>query len=198
MDVDETLWQEHADMYRMSDRYVYAVWMDGKFAVPDSLALDYQIYERFSDKTMEILWIGIGGLVLFLVCVIHLTRVAGRRPKQEALYLNAFDHVFVEVAAGGVLLLWILGISSVDSFQYYRAWDLISTIAAIEFIAVCSVSCFLILWLTLVRRIKAGVLWKSSFLCFLCLWTRKIFGMLRRGFPISWTAFTGVIRCCSA
>lgn len=182
MDVDETLWQEHADMYRMSDRYVYAVWMDGKFAVPDSLALDYQIYERFSDKTMEILWIGIGGLVLFLVCVIHLTRVAGRRPKQEALYLNAFDHVFVEVAAGGVLLLWILGISSVDSFQYYRAWDLISTIAAIEFIAACSVSCFLILWLTLVRRIKAGVLWKSSFLCFLCLWTRKIFGMLRRGF----------------
>ena len=182
MAVDEALWREHADRYRMSDRYVYAVWLDGELTVPDNMAVDYQIYERFSQRTMEILWIGIGGLILFLVCVLHLTRTAGRRPGKEELYLNVFDHVFVELVIGGGFLVWFLCLSLVDSFQYYRAWDFLSTIAAVEYMTVCSVSCFLILWLTLIRRIKGGVLWKSSFLCFLCRWTKRFCRALKRSF----------------
>jgi len=182
MAVDEALWREHADRYRMSDRYVYAVWLDGELTVPDNMAVDYQIYERFSQRTMEILWFGIGGLILFLVCVLHLTRTAGRRPGKEELYLNVFDHVFVELVIGGGFLVWFLCLSLVDSFQYYRAWDFLSTIAAVEYMTVCSVSCFLILWLTLIRRIKGGVLWKSSFLCFLCRWTKRFCRALKRSF----------------
>lgn len=182
MDVNEALWNEHADRYRVSDRYVYALWLDGELTVPDNMAVDYQIYERFSQRTMEILWIGIGGLVLFLVCLIHLTRAAGRRPGKEELYLNAFDHVFAELVVGGGFLAWFFCLSLVDSFQYYRAWDFLSTIAAVEYMTLCSVSCFLILWLTLVRRIKGGVLWKSSFLCFLCRWTKRLCRALKRSF----------------
>lgn len=182
MDVDPALWSEHADMYRMGDKYVYAIWLDGELTIPDNMAVDHQIYERFSRRTMEILWIGIGGLVLLLVCVIHLTRTAGRRPGKEELYLNVFDHVFVELVIGGGFLIWFLCLSLVDSIQYYRAWDFLSTIAAVEYMTFCSVSCFLILWLTLVRRIKGGVLWKSSFLCFLCRWTKKFFRALKRSF----------------
>lgn len=168
-----------------TEESVYAVWVDESFAAMDSMGLAYRLYSFFAPNGMEILWTGIAGLLLFLLCVIHLTAVAGRRKDRDEICLNALDHMFLEFVALAVFGVWCLNLLAFEAGAYVEVNLLIGLVALVVFI-LSTVGCFLILWLTFVRRIKGRILWKSTCLCALCglvgtLWKKVvcIWGRLR-------------------
>ena len=102
-------------------------------------------------------------VLLFLFVLIKLTVKTGRSldPAVKTIHLNAFDKIYTEFAAAMVcipalVLLWILLSFSTES--------MLSPLIVLG-ITVFLISClFWIGYLSLVRRIKAGTLWKNSLL----------------------------------
>lgn len=156
-----------------SEEYVYAVWVDESFAAADAMGLSYRVYSFFAPHCTKVLWIGAAGVLLFLLSVIHLTAVAGRQKDSEKIRLNGLDRLYLEFVALAVLGVWCLSMLTFEVGSYLDMNLLISAVSVLAFV-LDTVFCFLVLWLTLVRRIKGGILWKSTFLCALCRWLKKL------------------------
>ena len=150
-DADLQVWNHTIDQSFDTKDFVFAVSVDTKFSVADSMADEAENYETYSKLMFPMLAGAIFGSVLWLIGMVWLTVTAGRKPKDEEIHLNGFDRWYTEIAAGTVICL-ICG-------TYTMAW-------------------FLIGYLSLVRRIKAGTLWKNSLIRKVLKWIGKCSGKL--------------------
>lgn len=161
---------------------IFAVTVDHTLAIPDDFYVLSQSYEEFQPYRI---WIIAGFLVsgiFLLIAVVWLTVVAGRKTGEEALFMNGFDRIPTEIAAVGVLGIWLLGsvwllnaISLPSSTVYYHTlmgYSFTNIPIGIEpngiikagIFGVWTGALFIAGYLSLVRRIKEKSLWKNSVL----------------------------------
>ena len=76
--------------------FVFAVSVDTKFSVADSMADEAENYETYSKLMFPMLAGAIFGSVLWLIGMVWLTVTAGRRPEDEEIHLNGFDRWYTE------------------------------------------------------------------------------------------------------
>ncbi len=165
-----------------TDDYVFAAALDTSYPIRDQYFYEKDIYERFSEKAGFMLKLGIGASVFLLGTIIWLTAVAGRRPEDEEMHCNVFDGWKTELAAALVIGIWTIcmiglggaanGLGSTQHMYYTtsgavyysleRLDENVLIIGGIMGFVTCSM--FLIGYLSLVRRLKAGVVWKNSLL----------------------------------
>ncbi|TGY95551.1 HAMP domain-containing histidine kinase [Petralouisia muris] len=104
-------------------------------------------------------------LVICLICLIYLSMAAGRREEEEKIYLNLFDQIptevlyFLVVSAGSTCFLLFGRI-----FYQFSSEELTGLMLASGILSFFSGTVFLSFYLSFVRRIRAGVLWKRSIL----------------------------------
>lgn len=97
---DLQVWNHTIDQSFDTKDFVFAVSVDTKFSVADSMADEAENYETYSKLMFPMLAGAIFGSVLWLIGMVWLTVTAGRRPEDEEIHLNGFDRWYTEIAAG--------------------------------------------------------------------------------------------------
>lgn len=180
---DLQVWNHTIDQSFDTKDFVFAVSVDTKFSVADSMADEAENYETTYSKLMFPMLAGaIFGSVLWLIGMVWLTVTAGRRPEDEEIHLNGFDRWYTEIAAGTVIGIWLAG--TIISGTLIANSSLGYSHVVVTVIVIClicgtyTMAWFLIGYLSLVRRIKAGTLWKNSLIRKVLKWIGKCSGKL--------------------
>ena len=179
---DLQVWNHTIDQSFDTKDFVFAVSVDTKFSVADSMADEAENYETYSKLMFPMLAGAIFGSVLWLIGMVWLTVTAGRRPEDEEIHLNGFDRWYTEIAAGAVIGIWLAG--TIISGTLIANSSLGYSHAVVTVIVIClicgtyTMAWFLIGYLSLVRRIKAGTLWKNSLIRKVLKWIGKCSGKL--------------------
>ena len=181
-DADLQVWNHTIDQSFDTKDFVFAVSVDTKFSVADSMADEAENYETYSKLMFPMLAGAIFGSVLWLIGMVWLTVTAGRKPKDEEIHLNGFDRWYTEIAAGTVIGIWLAG--TIISGTLIANSSLGYSHVVVTVIVIClicgtyTMAWFLIGYLSLVRRIKAGTLWKNSMIRKVLKWIGKCSGKL--------------------
>ena len=179
---DLQVWNHTIDQSFDTKDFVFAVSVDTKFSVADSMADEAENYETYSKLMFPMLAGAIFGSVLWLIGMVWLTVTAGRRPEDEEIHLNGFDRWYTEIAAGTVIGIWLAGtiisgtLIANSSLGYSHA--VVTVIVTCLICGTYTMAWFLIGYLSLVRRIKAGTLWKNSLIRTVLKWIGKCSGKL--------------------
>lgn len=179
---DLQVWNHTIDQSFDTKDFVFAVSVDTKFSVADSMADEAENYETYSKLMFPMLAGAIFGSVLWLIGMVWLTVTAGRRPEDEEIHLNGFDRWYTEIAAGTVIGIWLAGM--IISGTLIANSSLGYSHVVVTVIVIClicgtyTMAWFLIGYLSLVRRIKAGTLWKNSLIRKVLKWIGKCSGKL--------------------
>ncbi|WP_347048365.1 sensor histidine kinase [Blautia wexlerae] len=179
---DLQVWNHTIDQSFDTKDFVFAVSVDTKFSVADSMADEAENYETYSKLMFPMLAGAIFGSVLWLIGMVWLTVTAGRRPEDEEIHLNGFDRWYTEIAAGTVIGIWLAG--TIISGTLIANSSLGYSHVVVTVIVIClicgtyTMAWFLIGYLSLVRRIKAGTLWKNSLIRKVLKWIGKCSGKL--------------------
>jgi len=179
---DLQVWNHTIDQSFDTKDFVFAVSVDTKFSVADSMADAAENYETYSKLMFPMLAGAIFGSVLWLIGMVWLTVTAGRRPEDEEIHLNGFDRWYTEIAAGTVIGIWLAG--TIISGTLIANSSLGYSHVVVTVIVIClicgtyTMAWFLIGYLSLVRRIKAGTLWKNSLIRKVLKWIGKCSGKL--------------------
>ena len=179
---DLQVWNHTIDQSFDTKDFVFAVSVDTKFSVADSMADEAENYETYSKLMFPMLAGAIFGSVLWLIGMVWLTVTAGRRPEDEEIHLNGFDRWYTEIAAGTVIGIWLAGtiisgtLIANSSLGYSHA--VVTVIVTCLICGTYTMAWFLIGYLSLVRRIKAGTLWKNSLIRKVLKWIGKCSGKL--------------------
>ena len=179
---DLQVWNHTIDQSFDTKDFVFAVSVDTKFSVADSMADEAENYETYSKLMFPMLAGAIFGSVLWLIGMVWLTVTAGRRPEDEEIHLNGFDRWYTEIAAGTVIGIWLAG--TIISGTLIANSSLGYSHVVVTVIVIClicgtyTMAWFLIGYLSLVRRIKAGTVWKNSLIRKVLKWIGKCSGKL--------------------
>ena len=179
---DLQVWNHTIDQSFDTKDFVFAVSVDTKFSVADSMADEAENYETYSKLMFPMLAGAVFGSVLWLIGMVWLTVTAGRKPEDEEIYLNGFDRWYTEIAAGAVIGIWLAGtiisgtLIANSSLGYSHA--VVTVIVTCLICGTYTMAWFLIGYLSLVRRIKAGTLWKNSLIRTVLKWIGKCSGKL--------------------
>lgn len=179
---DLQVWNHTIDQSFDTKDFVFAVSVDTKFSVADSMADEAENYETYSRLMFPMLAGAVFGSVLWLIGMVWLTVTAGRKPEDEEIHLNGFDRWYTEIAAGAVIGIWlagtiILGTLIANSSLGY-SYAVVTVIVTCLICGTYTMAWFLIGYLSLVRRIKAGTLWKNSLIRKVLKWIGKCSGKL--------------------
>ena len=181
-DADLQVWNHTIDQSFDTKDFVFAVSVDTKFSVADSMADEAENYETYSKLMFPMLAGAVFGSVLWLIGMVWLTVTAGRKPKDEEIHLNGFDRWYTEIAAGTVIGIWLAGtiisgtLIANSSLGYSHA--VVTVIVTCLICGTYTMAWFLIGYLSLIRRIKAGTLWKNSLIRKVLKWIGKCSGKL--------------------
>lgn len=181
-DADLQVWNHTIDQSFDTKDFVFAVSVDTKFSVADSMADEAENHKTYSKLMFPMLAGAIFGSVLWLIGMVWLTVTAGRRPEDEEIHLNGFDRWYTEIAAGTVIGIWLAG--TIISGTLIANSSLGYSHVVVTVIVIClicgtyTMAWFLIGYLSLVRRIKAGTLWKNSLIRKVLKWIGKCSGKL--------------------
>lgn len=179
-----------ANMGPNSENFVYAIGIDTKYPVQDSYYSQNELFEKYAPSIRGVILMGILSVAGILAVIIWMTVTAGRSYKDEELHLNGFDKIKTEIAAVITVAAWYLliyfGINIYGPFTgqiyqgssdyyYAAAFDVNpADVVAVSAIGVFTCLMFMIGYLSLVRRIKAGTIWKNSLLRSLLRLVKKV------------------------
>lgn len=175
--------------------YVYAVKVGEELAVSDSLALSRVWFDRLSGRGPMVLTALLLLTALFLIVLVWLSLIAGRRTNDEEVHLCWFDRWYTEIAAltvfalAGCVAAAVFGFIDSESAVGSNWEELVFFVAVIS--SLSGVSLFLTGYLSLVRRIKGKTLWRGS-LCRLALMLTgrllgKVWSLAKRFFRLMGT-----------
>ncbi|MCI8835955.1 MAG: HAMP domain-containing histidine kinase [Ruminococcus sp.] len=207
IDTSAGLWKENVESFHtLGDHYLAMAAVDTAYPIQDIFQSMAKNYNR---QIPHIKWSGISlvlSIPLLLISIVWLTLIAGRSAGDEkgTLRLNLFDYWKTEAAAVLVIGIWILltafiinswhGIGYTVDYtgnetswypnyheRLYYAFDVMpEDVFVILFYTIATMVLFLIGYLSLVRRIKGGTLWKNSLLRMLWHALRKVGGFIKQ------------------
>ena len=170
---DLQVWDHTAQTCFDGMDYVFAVCVD---TGSEAFAVKVDEYGTYTGRMIPSLCGAMAAVVFLLLSLIWLTVAAGRRPGDEELYLNLFDRWYTEIAAGVVICVWGFGFMGIAMVVMRCLGGTLAQIFGIALIdGVYTIAWFMIGYLSLVRRIKAGTLWKNSLLRVVLRWIAKCF-----------------------
>lgn len=155
--------------------FIFAIGVDTKYPVQDVFYYDSKSYNYYQSGIGFAVAGAAVSAILLMVCVIWLTIVSGRRPEDPELHTTGFDKWPTEIAAIAVIATWwvfmagtlaVLNYTTATEYSgTYWSWrPEMDGMTLIGFAVIGLGTCafFLIGYLSLVRRIKAGTIWKQS------------------------------------
>lgn len=176
---DLQTWQYMVEQESFSEDFIFAAAVDQNFSVWDSMAESNELYNRYARLRVPVSQALIIAVILLLISIVWLTVIAGRRAGDEEIHLNGFDRIYTEIAAAGVFCIWAASVDAFAMVIWRRVEEPRTGLIAAGGLGVYTAAMFLLGYLSLVRRIKAGTLWKNSLLRWCLKMGKKIWAKVR-------------------
>ncbi len=188
-------WRNSIQSYYKGDKsnFIFAASVDTKYPIQDIFYNYKQDYNYFVPRLKSVIFSLIVTLILFAVCIVWLTTKVGEKNEAGEVILSTFDRWKTELGGISIFCVWAIvyllissifgnpivtalrgrqieyvqGITTMttgNAYTYNKPTDYILT----AFLVFFTTSCFLTGYTSLVRRIKAKVLWKNSILYYIC------------------------------
>ncbi len=164
---------EDAFYSRLEPKYggkgnVFFISLDTKYPNEDAF---WQAKQEYG-KMRPWIYISIMGvavsLCICLICLIYLSMAAGKRDGEEQVFLNFFDRIPTELLYLMAVVEGIAGFVMVgEMFFRFGGEELAGLLIMSGVLSFFTTAFLLIFYLSFVRRIRAGVLWSGSLLCWL-------------------------------
>ena len=181
IDMDGSQWKSLIGGNMWTDNYECVFAVDTSYPIQDDFYQESKIYQEYAPQVRFTFWIAIATGFAMLVILAWLTIVAGRSNREEGIVLNRIDKMKTEIfilLSVAVMVTCIYGEISL-SYSLLNgvrfSGDGFSDTSVLIFAGIVAVSfCMtgLTLWLGMVRRIKAKILWKNSILCLIIKYVR--------------------------
>lgn len=161
-------------MYWPLENVVLIIGVDTDFTAQDDL------YDANNEYVKLHPWVKISivgafiSLIGWILTLVYLTIAAGHREGEEGIHLSWIDKVKTEIVIAVFLLIaveLVLLVSHVNN----RTWNVSGLLVAYGTVSFVLDTAFLIFYLSMVRRMKAEVMWQNSLACWLCRGIGKTF-----------------------
>lgn len=161
-------------MYWPLENVVLVIGVDTDFTAQDDL------YNASNEYVKLHPWVKISivgafiSLIGWILTLVYLTIAAGHREGEEGIHLSWIDKVKTEIVIAVFLLIaveLVLLVSHVNN----RTWNVSGLLVAYGTVSFVLDTAFLIFYLSMVRRMKAEVMWQNSLACWLCRGIGKTF-----------------------
>lgn len=164
----------NTQMYWPLENVVLVIGVDTQLSAADDLydaKIEYQKLHPWIMVSMVGSLIGLMGWILTLV---YLTLAAGHREGDGEINLNIVDKIKTEIVIAGFVLL-VSELVMLLSQLGKREWDVSGLLVASGTICFMIDVLFLIFYLSMVRRLKAEIMWENSLVCWLGKGLEKTF-----------------------
>ena len=161
-------------MYWPLENVVLVIGVDTDFTAQDDL------YDASNEYVKLHPWVKISivgafiSLIGWILTLVYLTIAAGHREGEEGIHLSWIDKIKTEIVIAAFLLIaveLVLLVSHVNN----RTWNVSGLLVAYGTVSFVLDTAFLIFYLSMVRRMKAEVMWQNSLACWLCRGIGKTF-----------------------
>ena len=163
----------------VGENTVVLISVDTDFPYQDSFAAANREFQQYHPWIIGGIFLLAGSVISFIMTLVLITMAAGRVDGEETevrlCWIDRIKTEFVFIA----LLLFVV-VTTVTAMQIvYGDWKIPGMLIMAGTMTYVCDSVFLVLYLSLVRRVKAEMLWKSSFLYWLISGIAKIIKNIR-------------------
>ena len=162
----------NTQMYWPSDNFILIIGVDTQFGAEDDLYDASVEYQKLQPWIKTVIATALLSVIGWIITLVYLTLAAGRRTGDEGVHLSTFDKIKTEL-----LIIGFVGITAELIFVVIRInrleWELMGILVASGTVSLVIDALFLLFFLSIVRLMKAELLWKNSVTCFFIQGLRK-------------------------
>lgn len=148
--------------------------IDTELSAVDDIYEASQEYQQLHPWIKVCIFSGLVSLMGWIISLVYLTLATGRRTGESQIHLNPIDKIKTEILVAAfifVMVEFVILIAKVNSDE----WAVYGIIVASGTVSLVIDGLFLIFYLSMVRRMKAEMLWETSLACWLEREVRKVF-----------------------
>lgn len=157
-----------------ADDMTLIIGIDTELSAVDDIYEASEEYKQFHPWIKVCIFCVLVSLMGWIISLVYLTLATGRRTGEDHIRLNPIDKIKTEiliVAFIFVMVELVVLITKVNSEE----WAVYGIIVASGTVSLVIDGLFLIFYLSMVRRMKAEMLWETSLACWLERGIRKVF-----------------------
>ena len=157
-----------------ADDMTLIIVIDTELSAEDDIYEASREYEQLHPWIKVCIFSGLVSLMGWIISLVYLTLATGRRTGEEKIHLNPIDKIKTEILVAAFIFMMVelvILITKVNSEE----WAVYGIIVASGTVSLVIDGLFLIFYLSMVRRMKAEMLWETSVACWLERGIRKVF-----------------------
>lgn len=157
-----------------ADDMTLIIGIDTELSAEDDIYEASREYEQLHPWIKICIFCGLVSLMGWSISLVYLTLATGRRTEEEKIHLNPIDKIKTEILVAAFIFMMVelvILITKVNSEE----WAVYGIIVASGTVSLVIDGLFLIFYLSMVRRMKAEMLWETSVACWLERGIRKVF-----------------------
>ena len=157
-----------------ADDMTLIIGIDTELSAEDDIYEASREYEQLHPWIKVCIFCGMVSLMGWIISLVYLTLATGRRTEEEKIHLNPIDKIKTEILVAAFIFMMaelVILITKVNSEE----WAVYGIIVASGTVSLVIDGLFLIFYLSMVRRMKAEMLWETSVACWLERGIRKVF-----------------------
>lgn len=157
-----------------ADDMTLIIGIDTELSAEDDIYEASREYEQLHPWIKVCTFSGLVSLMGWIISLVYLTLATGRRTGEEKIHLNTIDKIKTEILVAAFIFMMVelvILITKVNSEE----WAVYGIIVASGTVSLVIDGLFLIFYLSMVRRMKAEMLWETSVACWLERGIRKVF-----------------------
>ena len=155
-----------------ADDMTLIIGIDTELSAEDDIYEASREYEQLHPWIKVCTFSGLVSLMGWIISLVYLTLATGRRTGEEKIHLNPIDKIKTEILVAAFIFMMVelvILITKVNSEE----WAVYGIIVASGTVSLVIDGLFLIFYLSMVRRMKAEMLWETSVACWLERGIRK-------------------------
>lgn len=157
-----------------ADDMTLIIGIDTELSAEDDIYEASREYEQLHPWIKVCTFSGLVSLMGWIISLVYLTLATRRRTGEEKIHLNPIDKIKTEILVAAFIFMMVelvILITKVNSEE----WAVYGIIVASGTVSLVIDGLFLIFYLSMVRRMKAEMLWETSVACWLERGIRKVF-----------------------
>ena len=157
-----------------ADDMTLIIGIDTELSAEDDIYEASREYEQLHPWIKVCTFSGLVSLMGWIISLVYLTLATGRRTGEEKIHLNPIDKIKTEILVAAFIFMMVELVILITKVNR-EEWAVYGIIVASGTVSLVIDGLFLIFYLSMVRRMKAEMLWETSVACWLERGIRKVF-----------------------
>ena len=137
--------------------------VDVKFPQEDDLAVAKREFDKLYPWAQRSLVLAAVGIVVWLIGLCYMTVAAAKRSEDKEVHLTNFDKIRTEIPIA-LLFVFSICLTALGMRVHSQSYGVMSRMVIVGTFAVLADCCFMGMYLSLVRRVKADTFFENSYL----------------------------------